>query len=622
MKRLQHLLLSLLLIGCTSGTETSGQGSTAPTSTPTIPSRVGFAPTAPSPLVLAADDKRALLTKARAYCDGVTDALPASEALLALNRPVWAVLYTPDGTRHKAVRVEGTTSTLEDLKAGLPDLCKEAPQNARLHLMVVGYTARLPNYGIKGIFDNKVFEPMVNGVAYEYRGRRMEFDPLTQCEKNLNSRDVRNYLARGLSLDPQSIPTRNELIVEIYEVTHFGETRTTGEYSDFYRCHQPLPANSLTHEEIDRRLTYIGDWYRNNVIDGQVTYEYAPTTATYLNTERTMVRSTMSVWILNRLARHLKQADLTDLGALTIKYYLDTYFQIEKSIAADAIQPSPVALPNGNLAANRYTTASFIAAAIMEREDWKEQAKEVDLLMHFAMSYKRDDNLLWTDQGASQFFMPGQLLLAVSYAYATTGDEKYRVFFDEVFDTYAPTILQLMYLAPGTVTAYAPAWFTQPSTQMYLLTKDTKYRDFVYAINDRVVLHHVRNAAYQKHPDYDGILAPKLGSYGNNSITAAALESLVDAAITARTEGDLSRFKKYQTAIRHATAYLLRLQYTPDNAYYLPHRERVVGGFKKDLVNNHSWMDNVWHFTSALMKIQDARLLDASTDAPAPLPTD
>ena len=235
--------------------------------------------------------------------------------------------------------------------------------------------------------------------------------------------------------------------------------------------------------------------------------------------------------------------------------------------------------------------------------------------MAFAMGYKRDDGILWTENGSSQFFMPGQLLLAVSSAYDVTGDEKYLTFFDEVFDTYAPALMQLMHLAPETVAPYAPAWYTQPAARMYQLTGKDKYRDLIYAINDRVVLNHKRNAAWQVYEDYDGMLAPKMGSYGNNSITAAALESLVDAAITAEKAGDMERFDTYRTAIRHAVAFLLRLQFTPDNAYYMKHPERVIGGFKKDMVSTVSWMDNVWHLSSAFMKIQEAELFKERMDA-------
>jgi len=105
------------------------------------------------------------------------------------------------------------------------------------------------------------------------------------------------------------------------------------------------------------------------------------------------------------------------------------------------------------------------------------------------------------------------------------------------------------------------------------------------------------------------MLAPLPGSYGNTAITAAVLESLVDAAYVAKKSGDTTRLQKYTRIIKKTTAYLMRLQYTPANTYYIQNRERVIGGFKTDLLNTKVWMDNVWHLTSAFIKIEKDKLL-------------
>ena len=59
---------------------------------------------------------------------------------------------------------------------------------------------------------------------------------------------------------------------------------------------------------------------------------------------------------------------------------------------------------------------------------------------------------------------------------------------------------------------------------MYELNKQEKYRDLVFRINDRVAQWYDMNRRYQVYPDYDGILGPKPGFMGNNSITAASLD--------------------------------------------------------------------------------------------------
>lgn len=117
------------------------------------------------------------------------------------------------------------------------------------------------------------------------------------------------------------------------------------------------------------------------------------------------------------------------------------------------------------------------------------------------------------------------------------------------------------------------------------------------------------NAENISYFDYDGILCPKPGSYGNLSITAASLESLVDAYHIAELAGNMEKKKKYKNVIKHTTAYLMRLQYLPENTYYIKNRGKVLGGFKYDLVNNSIWMDNIWHLTNAFIKIKNYKIL-------------
>jgi hypothetical protein len=556
-------------------------------------------------LVVDDETQRRVLRAARAACDGGA----ADASLDAIEAPVVLVAYTESGTRVGSSRsARGPLG--KGVQGAAKELCKKsAAKKGFLHALVVTYTARFPNFGIKGLFDNKVFEPQVTGIAYELGGKRVELDPLKQAEGAMGSKMVRSALARAFGFDPKTMPAQRELTIEVYRVEHIGERYPDRAPQRFLRGHAELDHDELTKELLESRLRLIGDWYKSNVIGGEVTYDYSPTARRYRNEKRTMVRSTMATWILNRLAHYLDDDELKRKGAEVIDFYFERYFQMAKSKKAGSVQPSPKPLDNGNLVKNRYSIASFIASACNERADKAKYTEEMDLLMAYAMSHQGEDGIYATQFGQSQYFMPGQILLAVAYFYRDTKDEKYRAHFDRGFDAYAPLLTQMMHLGPGWYAPYAPAWFTQPAAQMYLLTGEDKYKDLVFAINDRVVEHYEINRRYQVYADYDGMLAPKPNSYGNNSITSASLEALVDAAIVAKKAGDTERFERYRRVIRRATAFLLRMQFTPENTYYFQKRERVIGGFKRTMLDSTSWMDNVWHLTSAFIKIQEAELL-------------
>jgi len=533
-----------------------------------------------------------------------------------IKNPVIVSLFSPDGQLLISERVDKEDLSLpEKLKKAVKNiklklkLSQEKYKEAYIHIMVVSYTAKFANFGIKGLFHWKVYEPRVTGLIYKLGSRKVELNPLECLSRDFDSKDSRTYLANKLWIKPKDIIRYNELEIEIYRVIHFGERYPDRKLTTYHRGHKLFKVEQVNSETISHSLQWIGNWYKNNVLAGEVTYKYDPTTGQYHNAERTMVRSTMAVWVLNRLAYFLDDEELKKRGKECIDYYLQRYFDREKSLESNRLIPSGIPTEKGELAVNRYTTASFLALAILEREDCASYRRETKLLLDWVMAYQKDNGIFRTQFAQSQYFMPGQLLLAIATHYEKTKDESYKEYFDKSFAVYSPQLESMMYLGEKWYTPIAPAWFTQPFAKMYEITKDNKYRDMVYKINDRVEKWYQVNTRDSSYFDYDGILCPKPGFYGNVSITAASLESLVDACHTAKIDGDKEREAKYKNAIRHTAAYLIRLQYLPENTYYIKNRSRVLGGFKYDLVNNTIWMDNVWHLTSAFMKIIEYKIL-------------
>jgi len=483
-----------------------------------------------------------------------------------------------------------------------------------LHVLILTYTADFANFGIRGLFDNMIYEPHVTGLTYSLDGRQAELNPLQSLTKNFGPKMARAHLARTLGFDPESVVAKTELQIGIYRVLHFGESFPDHEPLRFHRGHRVIAAEDVCYDVIQNSLRLVGRWYENNVDEnGEVTYEYYPATAKYDNVNRTIVRSTMAVWILNKLATFLEDDQLGQLGKRGIDYYLHRFFRIDESLARGKIVPTSVPTDKGELPINRFTSASFLIMAILEREELSTYRREVDLLWQWVSRYQRDDGFIWTQFAQSQYFDTGQLLLAAASLYEHTQDAQYAEFFERSARFYSKQVSQMLELGNGLYAPYAPAWFTQPLARMYQLTHNPQFRDDVYAINERVTRWYRVNTEHKAHWDYDGILAPKGWTYGNVSITAASLESLVDAAYVAKTAGDTTRYSKFMEIIPHTVAYLLRLQFVPENTYYLRDRERVIGGFKTDLVNSKVWCDNVWHLTGAFMKIVENDLLPQET---------
>jgi len=573
-------------------------------------------------LTLSEETQRALLARVRAAWDGDEAglAVPPPEQAVGTGNPLILTAFSRDGRLLAWERADDPAGGLHDkvdrLAASVRGRVGAEAGDVFLHLMVVSYTGRFPNFGIKGLFDNKVYEPRVTGLVYERGGKRAELTPLEVLHDNLGPRGSRTTLARRLGFEPKRMSRLNDLWIEIYRVIHVGEGLPDRRFVRYHRGHEVFTAEQVDADAVHASLKLVGEWYRHNVIDGEVTYQFDPSARRYLNHKRSMIRPTMASWILNRLSVFLGDEELRRLGEVTIRFYFDRYFQMERSLEAGRILPSPVKTKKGEVVANRYTAASFVAAAILERGEYDRFRREADLLMEWVMAQRRDDGVFRTQYANSQYFMPGQALLAVAYFYEHTKEERYRDFFFETLDAYAEPLRAMMYLGDQRYGPYAPAWFSQPFTKMWELTRDERLRDLVFRINDRVVKWYDLNTRHKAYWDQDGILGPKYGFAGNNSITAASLESLVDAAWLARESGDRERLARYLRAIRPTIAYLMRLQYTPTNTYYVRDRDKVTGGFKQDLHNNLLWCDNVWHLSSAFMKVHRWGLLDEPLPEP------
>lgn len=564
-------------------------------------------------LSLEEETKMYLLRYARALCDkddAKASSLEAPPEAQAVKAPILGVYYDPDGTRREGLKVADTEKNLkEKIEVLAPKLCQTG-SHGYLHLLVVSYVGSFPNFGNTGFFDRKAYEPQVTGMIWEREGKIAEIDPLMALEDNRGRDGSRAYLSRKLGISDGASHNDDKIKMQIYRTIHFGERFPDRQFGNFFRGHEVLRAEDVDHALVEQRLRLIGRWFAENTKGGQITYEYDVKRGKYHNEKRTMVRSTMSTWVFNRLAYYLDDDALKKKALEPLEYYLEEYFTMGQSKAAGRLIPSTTPLPKGDLVSNRYTSAGFICAAILERDDWSRRETECRLLVDWAMGKRKDDGFMWTQWGQSQFFMPGQLLLAAAYLHEKTKDEKYKKFFESLWSTYEKPLLDFMHLARKNAIPYAPAWYTQPLAAMWLQDKKDSYREMIYHINDRVALYYEDCAERQSYWDYDGALAPTETHYGNNSVTSAALESLVDAAIVAKLDSDERRYLTYTEIIRHAVAYLLRLQWTEANTYYIEDRERVIGGLKRDLVDTRMWMDSVWHFTSALTKIQRHKLLE------------
>ena len=241
-----------------------------------------------------------------------------SQNIIGLKIPLILTIFSQDGDLIVTRRIDDVrTSLAEKIKTGLMDLRTGyvlEPDKVYLHVMLVTDTARFANFGPIGLFDYKVYEPLVTGIAYEKAGKRVELNPLEALVHGFNTQRARFYLAEKMGLDDYDTPSDNDLTIEIYRVLHFGEAYPGRETKTYFRGHEVFSTSDLSEDVLLNRLQLVGTWYEHNVIDHEVTYFYYPRKGTYNNHSRTIIRSAMAVWVLNKLAFFLNDEKLKTLG--------------------------------------------------------------------------------------------------------------------------------------------------------------------------------------------------------------------------------------------------------------------------------------------------------------------
>lgn len=139
-------------------------------------------------------------------------------------------------------------------------------------------------------------------------------------------------------------------------------------------------------------------------------------------------------------------------------------------------------------------------------------------------------------------------------------------------------------------------WMTSAYSKLFHLTKNEKYMEFVFQMNDAVL--HKQYAYNAKQIDL-------LGSFskdGSSRTTAAITESLIEAYHLARLSNDNDRASKYYEAICLALRFVLQSQYRLDNTF----NQVIIGGYKNSFFDANIRIDNLQH--AGLMMLGFLRL--------------
>ncbi len=173
---------------------------------------------------------------------------------------------------------------------------------------------------------------------------------------------------------------------------------------------------------------------------------------------------------------------------------------------------------------------------------------------------------------------PGEALLALSLMYKEFNDEKYKEAIDDALTYYANDGWMKK-------VSFIP-WTTSALYELYNITHDSKYSDFIFKMCDYTLKRQNMNADKIFYGSFDPI--PTI-------FTATSFEGIGDALSVCKQLNKEEKFIQYKNRTLIAYHWIMQLQYDGTDSI-------ASGGFKQSLHNDEIRIDNTQHAISALSK--------------------
>jgi AMMECR1 domain-containing protein len=564
--------------------------------------RSAFRPALPEvapPAPIDRADQLALLRLARAavarhlgvpLADGMP---PASPSLLQRTDSVFVAFWV-DGTMRGCRSASGesllrntliaTRRTLED--ARLDRLGRDDVGRLRIEIDVLGpsgpFRARkLPHF-------EPAIEPGIHGIIAERDGQRAFFKSSVGITKNWDVEQLIPRLCEKGGWAPEAY-RRRDVRFSRFRSTAFIETSGGDGTQQLLRANVPIGPADWSHDRIARAIEDGTEYLlRSQRSDGGFVYEYAPATAEYATGDN-IVRQVATAWVLAALER--RSGTKRHRAALTRA--LDF---ISAKTRRAAPHSSALVVADDPDVAELGTVAFGLLTVVTAGDDALRATagRYADAIL----SLQQPDGRFHTHfppatQPEAEDFYPGEAMLALMHLHMRDPDSRYPEALCRAFPYYRE------HFRRRRSTAFV-AWQMAAYAQLFRLTRDRQYADFVFEMADAILsIQHVGPAV--PYPDYVGgyrsLRVPGVSSATYN-------EGVLEAYDLARQTGDRERAARYQRAALLGALFTLRLQFTRENAYYIAHADRALGAFRASLADSTLRIDHTQHALNSLLKAE------------------
>ncbi len=429
----------------------------------------------------------------------------------------------------------------------------------------------------------------VHGLGLQADGRASLLPNSKWLIHNYSHAKMLECLSESLLLPPEAYRDPKHALVRL-DTVHVVQRAPDAPCDRLYRGDRTLGVEAVTPERLGASLDGMGRWLLNSLRgDGRLEYKYMPSRGSY-SSANNMIRQWMATHAFAELFEATGRADYADAWRRNVSCNLrHSYVEEEKY---------GYILYKGKA---KLGAAACALVALLRGPDSASHAETISHLRDLILHLSRPDGSFRTflappERNDNQNFYPGEALLALARYLETEWDDGISDRIKRGMEYYMP-----YHRATRRNAAFVP-WHTMAYWNMYRLTGDEAYRRSVFELNDWLIC--IQDLAPGSAPDIVGRFHVEEFAWNgppHASSTAVYVEGLTYAYDLARAADERPRAEAYLNAIRYGLRSLMQLQYRPENAFYLKHPERSIGGLRTTVTDNQLRCDNTQHAVMAAL---------------------
>lgn len=438
----------------------------------------------------------------------------------------------------------------------------------------------------------KELELGIHGVQIKRGKHQALFKDSVAITSRMNHKELLQSLCKKAKLDKDAWKEKATQIYK-FRTLHFIEARNEQAYLDLMRAAPYIALKDVTRERCKQAIAAGGSWLiRNQRPDDGYRYLYYPGKDRYSKKDN-IIRQAGCAYSLALVGRLTGNDIFGSSARKAINYILAK----TKFVEGDENLPYVWGQRRGTLYGNALLLLAMVE--LEENEQYREMMKKLVNSILYMQNQNGSFKTLYepvAEETGRQTVAPGEALLALARYYQRVNkDQRCLSAFSRAYPYYS------RYWRMNKTAKFIP-WQSQAWFEVYKITENKMYADFVFEMNNWMLDMEKKQFIPKNSlfPDYLGGF--RQGKRPPGFGIAGYIEALTGAFQLANMLDDEDRVLKYRKALFLGVRFILNLEFTSQNMYYVRNKSRAEGGFRMSLTDNSLRCDVTQHCITALLK--------------------